>query len=144
MDYNKIRDLINSKDKFLMNHGIRVVKMDKGYAEVEMEIEDHNLNSFGILHGGVYYTLADSIAGLAAISCGISSVTLSGSLNFISSVKRGKIIAIAEEINRRRKIGIYEVKIYDQEHILAAEGTFTMYFTGHALDWATIFNSVMI
>lgn len=84
-------------------------------------------NYYGCLHGGVYFSLADSAAGLAARSNGDSYVTLNASMNFIQAVHEGTIYAHARVLHRTRKTCVIEVHILNDRKELINSGTFTMY-----------------
>jgi acyl-CoA thioesterase len=49
-----------SNDAFSKWLGIEVVKIEPGYCELKMITRLDMLNGFGILHGGIAYSLADS------------------------------------------------------------------------------------
>lgn len=134
MDYEKFKDYFNRKSNFSRSNGITVVKIDRGYAEVETTIEESSLNNMGSLHGGVFYTLADTAAGAASMSYGITSVTLDASVTYIKPGICGKIKAIAKEVSRGRKIGVYDVSIRDEKEQLLAKCRFTMYIVGKKIE----------
>lgn len=113
---------------------MKVVKLDKGYAEVEMIIEENSLNFIRSLHGGAYYTLADTAAGVASLAYGITSVTLNGSATYIKPVSSGKVKAIACEVSRSRKISVYDVSIIDENEQLLTRCSFTLYITGKEIE----------
>ena len=46
-------------------------------------MDDRHLNPLGTVHGGCLYTLADTVAGFAAASCGFEGPTLSGNMYFL-------------------------------------------------------------
>ena len=80
MDELKIR--LNSDSKYLQSNDMRVVEVKKGYAKVEMIIDEHILNVHGFVHGGALYSLADTAAGAASFATGRDSVTLAGTINY--------------------------------------------------------------
>ena len=72
-------------------------------------MDDRHLNPLGTVHGGCLYTLADTVAGFAAASCGFEGPTLSGNMYFLRPtmgvkkltcesrvVKNGKRIRVVE------------------------------------------------
>ena len=46
------------------------MELDEGYCKGELEVTDQHMNPLGTVHGGCLYTLADTVAGFAAASCG--------------------------------------------------------------------------
>jgi acyl-CoA thioesterase len=134
MDCTEFIDYYNRKSNFNRINGMIVLKLERGYAEVEMTVNDNSLNVLGSLHGGALYTLADTAAGVASLSYGITSVTLNGSMSYIKPVICGKVKAIASEISRGRKIGVYDVCINDENERLLAKAIFTMYIIGNKIE----------
>ncbi|MEE0830268.1 MAG: PaaI family thioesterase [Longicatena sp.] len=126
MDELKIR--LNSDSKYLQSNDMRVVEVKKGYAKVEMIIDEHILNVHGFVHGGALYSLADTAAGAASFATGRDSVTLAGTINYIKPGKGGKLVGIAQEISAGRTTGVYEVFIFNDAEVLLSRATFTMFF----------------
>ena len=126
MDELKIR--LNSDSKYLQSNDMHVVEVKKGYAKVEMIIDEHILNVHGFVHGGALYSLADTAAGAASFATGRDSVTLAGTINYIKPGKGGKLVGIAQEISAGRTTGVYEVFIFNDAEVLLSRATFTMFF----------------
>jgi acyl-CoA thioesterase len=126
MDELKVR--LNSDSKYLQSNDMRVVEVKKGYAKVEMIIDEHILNVHGFVHGGALYSLADTAAGAASFATGRDSVTLAGTINYIKPGKGGKLVGIAQEISAGRTTGVYEVFIFNDAEVLLSRATFTMFF----------------
>lgn len=119
---------LNGNSQYLQSNDMRVVEVRKGYARVEMIIDQHILNVHGFVHGGAVYSLADTAAGAASFATGRDSVTLTGTINYIKPGKGGKLIGIATEISHGRTTGVYEVFIYNDDSVLLSRATFTMFF----------------
>ncbi len=123
-----LKERLNSSSQFLQSNDMKVVEVDRGYAKVEMIIDEQILNIHGFVHGGALFSLADTVAGAASFASGRDSVTLNGSINYIKPGRGGKLIGIAQEISCGRTTGVYEVFIYNDEDILLSRATFTMFF----------------
>lgn len=119
---------LNSSSKYLQSNDMHVAEVKKGFAKVEMVIDEQILNVHGFVHGGALYSLADTAAGAASFATGRDSVTLSGSINYIKPGKGGKLIGIAQEISAGRTTGVYEVFIFNDCDVLLSRATFTMFF----------------
>lgn len=119
---------LNGNSQYLQSNDMKVTEVRKGYARVEMLIDQHILNVHGFVHGGALYSLADTAAGAASFATGRDSVTLTGTINYIKPGKGGKLIGIATEISHGRTTGVYEVFIYNDDSILLSRATFTMFF----------------
>lgn len=79
----KLMGEIKRSDKFIELIGIKIIEADEGYCKAELEVDDRHLNPLGTVHGGCLYTLADTVAGFAAASCGFEGPTLSGNMYFL-------------------------------------------------------------
>ena len=125
---NALIQRLNSSSQYLQSNDMKVVDIDRGFARVEMIIDEHILNIHGFVHGGALFSLADTVAGAASFATGRDSVTLTGSINYIKPGKGGKLIGVATEISAGRTTGVYEVFIYNDEQVLLCRATFTMFF----------------
>lgn len=126
MDFNSIDD-INEHNKFMKYNNIKFTCIKENYAETELEISENSLNPYGIVHGGIYYTMADCTAGAAARSTGRKYVTLNSSFNFIKSVSKGKIKSVSYMVHRGKSTCVVRVDVIDEKETILAEGLFTMF-----------------
>lgn len=117
----------NEKNLFMSYNGIRVAAMENDWSQVVLDVTENSKNVWGMVHGGVYYTMADCAAGAAARSLGGSYVTLSGNLNFLKGANAGRITAEAHVVHRGRTTCVYRVELKDDAGSLLAEGNFTMF-----------------
>ncbi|WP_321539251.1 PaaI family thioesterase [Flavobacterium piscinae] len=99
-------------DAFSQWLGIAVEEISEGKCVLSMTIRKEMTNGFGIAHGGITYSLADSALAFAANSHGRQSVSIDTSINHIEALKEGdKIIAIATENALKNKFGFYTIEI---------------------------------
>lgn len=69
--------------------GTTVDKLGEGFAVCSLPITEEILNSYGTLHGGVHYSLADStvaVALLHALGRDAHVATIEGKINYVASV----------------------------------------------------------
>jgi len=116
----KIRTLLNENDKFAKHNNIRVIKVEKGYAETEMIINENHINAAGVVQGGAIFTLADLAFGAASNSYGVLNLSLSSTISFIRPAKSGRLKAIAKEITKTKKISVYQIEVIDDNGNLVA------------------------
>jgi len=103
-----------AKDHFSEWLGISLLVADKGISKLQMTIREDMLNGFGIAHGGITFSLADSALAFAANSHGQKAVSVETSISHTVALKVGDIIiAEAHEEHCSDKIGIYSIKIYN-------------------------------
>lgn len=102
-------------DGFSQWLGIQVIEVGLGYCKLIMSINKDMLNGFGYAHGGIAYSLADSCFAFASNSYGTQAVSIETSINHLKPVSNGDtLIAIATEMNRTRKTGLYLITITNQ------------------------------
>jgi acyl-CoA thioesterase len=120
-----------TNDAFSQWLGIEVLANEPGKAELKMTVLKEMTNGFGIAHGGITYSLADSALAFAANGYGIQGVSIETNISHTQPVKAGDVLTTqVEEKNKTRKIGLYEVSVYNQEKVLVALFKGTVYFTG--------------
>lgn len=101
---------------------LKIVEAEPGHARGEIELKPWHLNPFGIVHGGVLFTIADTVSGMAAITGKEYSVsTINGSINYMRAGKNTKkITAEGYVIKDGKSLTVCECKVYnDREEILA-------------------------
>ena len=108
----EIVDTMMAKDFFSQWLGIKVLETGNGISKLSMTIRKEMLNGFGIAHGGITYSLADSALAFSSNSHGKKAVSIETSISHTVSLSEGdEIIAEAKEENCSNKIGIYTITI---------------------------------
>ena len=79
------------------------------------------INGFGIVHGGVAFSLADSAFAFACNNRNVLSVALDTAINFLKPVHVGDILtAEAKELHNGKSTGLYHITISNQkDHMVA-------------------------
>ncbi len=127
---DKIIDSMMEKDAFSRWMGIEILESEPGYVKLSMEIRQEMCNGFGICHGGITFSLADSALAFASNSRGSVSVALENNINYTKKVEVGDtLIAETEEIQNGRTIGVYKIKVVNQNDDLVADFRGTVYRT---------------
>lgn len=111
-------DVVNhmmENDFFSQWLGIEVLEIKPGYSKLKMTVRKEMVNGFGIVHGGVPFSLADSAFAFACNNRNNLSVALDTSINFIKPVHVGdELTAEAIEIHNGRSTGLYHITITNQ------------------------------
>ena len=111
--HEKLMGEIGRNDKFIELMGIRIVAADEGYCKGELEVTEQHLNPLGTVHGGCLYTLADTVAGFAAASCGFEGPTLSGNMYFLRpTMGVKKLTCEGRVVKNGKRIRVVEATIY--------------------------------
>lgn len=130
-DTHPIINHMLSNDAFSQWMGIEVLESKPGYCKLSMAIRKEMTNGFGVCHGGITFSFADSALAFASNSRGPVSFALENNINFTKKVSVGDILtAETEELQNGRTIGVYKVKISNQSKELVAEFRGTVYRTG--------------
>ena len=117
----KVVDTMFDQDWFSQWLGIERIEVAPGRCVLSMSVKKEMLNGFGIAHGGITYSLADSALAFAANSHGIRSVSVETNISHTEAVREGdKLIATAVEDHKSNKIGIYTVTITNQHNKIVA------------------------
>ncbi len=104
-----------ANDAFSKWLGIEAVKLAPGYALLQMQVRGEMLNGFGILHGGIAYSFADSALAFASNSHGRQAVSIETAINHLQPVQIGQWLrAEAEEMHLGNSIGVYQVHVTDE------------------------------
>ena len=134
MEASKIVDKMYLNDPFSLWLGIERLDEKPGFCQLKMKVRKEMLNGFGIAHGGITYSLADSALAFAANGHGKMAVSVETSISHTESVKEGdELYATATEKSKSNKIAIYEVEIKNQKEELVALFKGTVYRTSK--DW---------
>ena len=117
------KEIVNkmlSNDAFSKWLGVQVEKVEEGYCKISMTIKEDMLNGFGIAHGGIAYSLADSALAFASNSRGKHAVTVTTSIHKIEKINKGdKLVAIAKETSAKNTLGFYKVNIKRGKTVVA-------------------------
>ena len=133
MDCDVIKNFINEQDRYALSSGIRLVKVEPGYAEGEMEITPDSMNSRGFVQGGAIFTLCDLTAAGASNSRNNGMIAMGGNITYIRPGTGKKLRAVARELNRGQRTGLFDVDVFNDEGKLVAHATINGFATGEPL-----------
>jgi len=113
MNATEIINKMMEQDYFSQWLGIKILEQTTGSCKLSLIVKKDMLNGFGIAHGGITYSLADSALAFASNSKGRKSVSIETSISHIISLKeQDEIIAEADCVTETEKLGHYNVKVY--------------------------------
>jgi len=118
--------LMLERDPFSRWMGISMTEIRPGYCKLLCRIKNDMLNGFGILHGGVSYSIADSALAFASNAHNQKAFSIETSISHIKKVTEGDVLtAVCRELSLSPRFGIYEVVITNQrlEKIALFKGT---------------------
>ena len=108
-------------DLFSQWLGIEVLEIKDGYSKIKMTVREEMINGFGIVHGGIAFSLSDSAFAFACNNRNNLSVALDTSINFTKPMHVGDVlIAEAKELHNGKSTGLYHITVTNQrDHIVA-------------------------
>src|SRR5258705_13451915 len=90
--HQEVVDHMMENDFFSQWLGIEVLEIKEGYSKIKMTVRKEMVNGFGIVHGGISFSLADSAFAFACNNRNNLLVALDTSINFIKPVYVGDIL----------------------------------------------------
>jgi 1,4-dihydroxy-2-naphthoyl-CoA hydrolase len=105
-------------------YGLEIDEISEGLVRGRVEVRDDLRQPGGLVHGGVYAAVAESLAtnGTAATVFGNGDTVLglSNQTSFLRPVTQGAISAVARARHRGRTTWVWEVELADDEGRLCA------------------------
>ena len=121
-DFEKYLKFRVNVDGAIARMGIEITDLELGWARARMEYRDTYVNPNGSVHGGLIFSLADSVAGTAACTRGNMVTTSTGSIYFLNAAFHPKVlVAEATELKAGRSLMTYDVKVKTDTGILIAK-----------------------
>ncbi len=100
-----------------------------GAARVDVELGKRHLQSYDVVHGGVFASLIDAAGFWAVYSHADADhgiITVELKLNYLAPVAEGRLIGFGRCIKLGRTIGLGEARIETVEKRVVAHGTTTV------------------
>ncbi len=118
------------RDAFSKWLGVDLVELNPGRCTLQMKVRDDMINGFGVSHGGIVFSLADSAMAFAA-NCGPDvTVALDTSISYSAAVRAGdELIAVAQEESASNRHAFYRVTVRRRDNVIVALFRGTVYRT---------------
>ena len=133
MTIEEIKEKLNRDDRFCRYNEMRIDVIRPGYAEAVMEITENKLNGLGIAQGGAIFTLADLAFAGASTAAGFRTVAFTSNISFIRPGTGRRLRAVATEVSRGRRTGVYSVQVFNDDGKVVAHGTTTGFISEEKL-----------
>ena len=105
-------------------YGLEIVEHSDELVRARVPVRDEIKQPMGLVHGGVFASMAESIASLATFAAvhdeGMIAVGLSNQTSFLRPITQGTVHATARRRHRGRTTWVWEVDITDDEDRLCA------------------------
>src|SRR5215213_8662406 len=110
--------------------GFEIIEIKEDSARAQVPVTNRILQPYGLVHGGVYAALAESLASVATAAAvwedGNIAVGMSNSTSFVRPATRGVVSANAIRRHRGRTTWIWDVDMTDDQGRLCATTRMTI------------------
>ena len=125
-------EILNKDNGFIRNNKYNIIKVEENYCELEGIINETSYNNMNVVHGGYIFGLADTAAGIAALTnvfdTNTSIVTVDANINYFKPGKGERLVAKASVIKPGRTLSVVEIEIFNDNNDLVAKATMTFYY----------------
>lgn len=115
---------------FARGLGLRYVVAEPEEVVAELEIGEGHRQPYGLVHGGVYATMIESVcsagAALHVMAEGKSAVGLENTTSFLKAARAGVLRCTAKPLVRGRRTHVWNAEIHDDRDRLVATGRVRM------------------
>jgi acyl-CoA thioesterase len=122
-----------ARDLFSEWLGIEVLETAPARSTVRMRVRPEMVNGFGVSHGGIAYSLADSALAFAANTNGNITVAIENAISYPKAAKVGDVLtAVAVQESVTNRLGFYRVTVTNQNDVIVSTFRGTVYRTDKA------------
>ena len=106
-----------ANEPYARKMGLKLLKLEPGYALVEMKLADDMANIFDMTHGGAIFSLIDEAFEISCNTHGTVAVALNVSVTYHRSpTDRAVLRAESKEIQRSAKTATYDIRVTEGEN----------------------------
>ena len=100
-------------------YGLELLSMSDTEVRAQVTVREEVMQPYGLVHGGVYASMAESMASLATArgvyEQGELAMGLSNSTSFLRPITEGAIHAVGTLVHRGRTTWVWDVRFSDDE-----------------------------
>jgi 1,4-dihydroxy-2-naphthoyl-CoA hydrolase len=105
-------------------YGLELVELVDGEVRAQVRVRDELKQPAGLVHGGVYASIAEAIAslatGLTVLEQGSMAMGLSNTTSFLRPITEGTVHAHAKRLHKGRTTWVWDVHFSDDAERLCA------------------------
>jgi len=120
----ELQPVVPWENTFDALYGLEVLDVTDDRVTGRVPVEDHIKQAFGLVHGGVYASIAEALASIgtanAVMKDGNTAQGLSNATSFLRPIFEGTVHAIATRRHRGRTTWVWDVEITDDHGRLCA------------------------
>ncbi len=112
----EIVETMLQQDAFSQLLGMELLEIEPGFCVLRCKVTSQMTNGFGIAHGGITYSLADSALAFASNAHGVHCFSVDTNIAHLKKVQLGNVLtARCTESHRGKRTGVYVVEIHNQD-----------------------------
>jgi uncharacterized protein (TIGR00369 family) len=119
-----VDDLNDMRAGFNRLVGLRFVSATYDEVVAEIELGPQHLQPYGLVHGGVYTTMVETLASVGAALnlrvIGRHTVGLDNNTSFLKAVRSGTLRGIARPLAKGKRTQVWEVAIEHEGQLVAS------------------------
>lgn len=111
----RVVDAMMARDAFSRWLGIEVLEVAPQRSTCRLTVREEMVNGFGVTHGGIAFSLADSAFAFACNSHGKVTVSIENSITYPAPIGVGDVLtAIAKEDAASGRLSYYSAEVRNQ------------------------------
>jgi acyl-CoA thioesterase len=115
----RVAHAMMAKDAFSRMMGMEIVEVRPRASTVRMTVRPDMVNGFGVCHGGVAFSLADSAFAFACNTHGRITVSIENTITYPRKVAAGDVlVATAREESASARLSYYHVEVRRGEELV--------------------------
>lgn len=111
-------------------YGLELLELGQDFARAQLLVKDHHKQPFGLVHGGIYASIAEALASYATASVvvprGQAASGMSNFSSFLRPITDGTVHAMATCKHAGRTTWVWEVEMTDDHRRLCATSRVTI------------------
>lgn len=111
-------------------YGLELLELGQDFARAELVVAEHHKQPFGLVHGGIYASMAEALASYATASVvvpkGQTASGMSNLTSFLRPITEGTVHAMATCKHAGRTTWVWEVEMTDDHRRLCATSRVTI------------------
>lgn len=132
--YRELVEKLLRQDPFSNWMGIEIIEVNEGFCNIRCRIREDMINGFGVAHGGIIYSLADTALAFSAATGGRIALALDNSISYTKKARLGDTLsACSEAINVTHRTAVFDIRVINQSSDIIATMKGTVYRTKDAL-----------
>ncbi len=108
----RIQQAMHARDAFTQWLGADVLAIGPGTCTLRMAVRAEMLNGFGVAHGGIVFSIADSAFAFACNTHGRITVSIENSITYPAPIHEGDVLtAVAREEAASDRLAYFRVDV---------------------------------